>query len=373
MSYGLLTATIAAWMLTGALALARQDFTGALLPPPPSETTAPVVSKSPGPLVPDEAAVDRQMESLRHLLASTAATTVATITPVDDLTAAERRAAEYRQRVNEMRTLLYLPDPKPDANVTRALVTFRDRWGNLARSILDGQVPATPVPANDWARFAGGFSNLHCAGRAPATAPAAGMPLGGWAWACLSDRFFHELAVLEVGVDSALASRRRSITEPLEAAMRTAETRLAAVKPIIGDSSSPRLLLRDVSWQLFQVWRLLTELRLQELEAEKRAGGTTPAFRWLLDISPVVGRRPDAAGDAPITVATGTTLKVSLGPMSTEAKVANPRRTTLARTLHRIHYRLTMLAAERAEVDDRRTGLETERARTLTSIAEQAK
>jgi hypothetical protein len=349
-----------------------QGLAGGLRPPPPSDTTTSTARNSPA--VPSEdAELNRQIASLRSLMASTDGLTIATIEPVADLAAADERAAEYRRRVNAMRNLLYLPDPKPEESAGRALAGFRDRWRDLTRAILDGDVPSARIAPDDWSRYASRFSRLQCADRAPAAAPAGGMPLGGWAWACLSDLFFHELAELEVGVDSAMTARRRALTEPLERAMSMAEDRLAEVHRVIGNSSSPRLLLRDASWQLFQVWRQLTELRLQELEAEKRAGGSTPAFRWLLEISPVVRRRPEVGAAEPIVAPAGATLQASLESMRGEATVAAPMRTTLARRLHRIHYRLTMLAREGGGNEERRASLESERARTLTSIAEQAR
>jgi hypothetical protein len=130
-----------------------------------------------------------------------------------------------------MRKELYIPDPRGDKAIGQTLSALQARWGDLAADIVQGRIPEVPLDAQRWRRYAPGFSRLYCAPPAvPASVPASGMPLVGNAWACLSDRFFHELAPIEVRVGRALDVKRAMATDPILSAMNAAETLLADVE-----------------------------------------------------------------------------------------------------------------------------------------------
>jgi hypothetical protein len=318
----------------------------------------------------DTNALRREIESLTRALEATSDFTLTTIEPLADLAAAGKRAADYRRRLDSMRTQMYLPDPRPDSRVTQALTAFQDRWGDLVRPMLDGEPAAPRLAADRWNGYAAQLDALYC-DRVRTRAPADGMPLVGMAWACLADRFFRELADVELGVNGAITDRRRVLTAPAESALRKAEDSIAQTGSTIAFASSPALLLRNVTWQLFEAWRELAGLRLKELQAQERFRGSTPGFQWLLDISPVVRRR-EFGSETPIAVASGATLTVSIGADIERAWVATRGRTNLSRELHRLHYRLALLSLAQQEAGGERDLLETRRARTLQSIAEQA-
>lgn len=373
------TLTLAAFVFLGACpSLAAAQLVKGLEPEPAPKPQASQAPQAPVPLPPDiittgteaEAAnLRRDIESLTAALESTSGLTLTTIVPLANLAAAEQRAADYRRRLNAMRAQMYLPDPRPDSRVTQALAALQDRWGDLVPPMLDGEPAAGRLTADRWSRYAGQLDPLYCA-RVRTRAPADGMPLVGWAWACLADRFFRELVELELGVNGALTDRRRTLTAPAELALRKAEDGIGDATRVIAHASSPALLLRNVTWQLFEAWRELAGLRLEELQAQERFRGTTPAFQWLLDISPVVRRR-EHGSEAPIAIAAGATLSVSFGADLARAAVATAGRTNLARELHRLHYRLALLNGQPA-ANEERGALEVGRARTLQSIAEQA-
>jgi hypothetical protein len=152
--------------------------------------------------------------------------------------------------------------------------------------------------------------------------------------------------------------------------MTRAEDSITDVKRTIAHAPSPALLLRSGTWRLFEAWREIANLRLDELRAQERLRETTPAFQWLLDISPVVGRR-EYGSEPPMAVAAGTALQVAIGDKRAQTRVAASNRTNLARELHRLHYRLALLAG-RPDAGDERGRLDSRRGSTLLSIAEQA-
>jgi hypothetical protein len=215
------------------------------------------------------------------------------------------------------------------------------------------------------------MSRRYCADEAVAhLAPPGGMPLVGYAWACLSDLFFHELAEAEATVDRSLDSRRAVITGELERRMRLAESRIAAAATEIAAHPSPGLLLRELTWLLHEVEREGVSLRLRELRYQKAEGGGSAAFRWLLDVSPKVSR-PAAGSARTVSAFSGATLTAKLGEVESAATVRESPLAALARRLHDAHF--TIERQRLAGGDE--TALapaETARARTLAEMAAQA-
>jgi hypothetical protein len=275
-----------------------------------------------------------------------------------DLAAARTAVAAMRARVDRMRKDLYVPDPQPDSDVTARLSAFQARWGELAAAIVRGRAPSDPLPAARWNDLARSFSRRYCDARTvAAVAPPTGMPLRGYAWACLSDLFFHELAPIEAGVSRALTVKRAVATEPLERAMRAAESTLADTARL---DPVPAFALRRIAERLVDVDRAGAELRLRELRAQRDAGEGSAAFRWLLDISRAVHR--------PLTV---PKLTISVDQAKTDvAGTALPDLAKHADALHRAHYRLALLDLGTPRPEEERAALDVERARALFAVAQ---
>jgi hypothetical protein len=234
--------------------------------------------------------------------------------------AARERAAEYRRRVDRMRRLLYIPDPRAESELTLELNALQQRWGELALSISRGQIPQAPVAPERWTRYAQGFSKIYC-DRVPQIAPARGMPLTGWAWTCLSDRFFKELAEIEVRAEAMLENKRDGITGTLEGAMKAAEYKIS----LAGDMENPpSFLLREVEQLLHQVDKMHRDLRIKELEIQRAAAPGTPSFRWLLELSHAVLRPANGSGLA-VRSFRGARLTVKVEDVVLEKKIVQPR------------------------------------------------
>jgi hypothetical protein len=321
----------------------------------------------------DAERIDRQIGALREKLESQGSVSIVNITPMQSLDVIRERAREQRVLVDRMRNRIYLPDPEPDAPVIARLTALESRWGDLVRPIVSGVLPAEPVSPGRWSAYARAMSRLYCdSPRIPHQAPAGGMPLGGWGWACLSDVFFHEFAEIEAGVDRSLTARRMAVTATLERLMSAAEDRVVRAASELVLHPSPQLLLRELTWALHQVELEGARLRIRELQYQRAAGDGTPAFRRLLASSPNV-IRPPGGSSRNLPVAPGARITARLGDATAEAAVMESELARLARQLRDTHFRLAQLRIEGQDpAGDERLGVETRRARVLAEMAMKA-
>ena len=320
------------------------------------------------------ARLDRQIRTLREKLDSQRSVTVANITPLQSLDLIRERAREQRVLVDRMRKRIYLPDPKPDAPIIGRLTALESRWGDLVRPIAGGLLPAAPMSPERWSAYARAMSRVYCdSRRVRHEAPADGMPLGGWEWACLSDVFFHELAEVEASVDHLLTTRRIAVTATLEQLMSAAEERIVRAPSEFAVHPSPKLLLRELTWALHQVEVEGARLRIRELEYQKAAGDGTPAFRRLLEMSPNA-HRPAGGSSRLVPVSTGAKITARLGDATADAAVRESELARLARELRDAHFRLERLRIEGQDpASAERLGVESERARALGEMAIEAR
>lgn len=360
------TAVCLLWLCAGA-SLAAQGGIGGVLggnnpKPKPSKPSQMPPATPAAPTLEERAAaaageLEQQISSLEASLGSRQPRRL------KDLDEARNRTATLRQKVDRMRRQFYVADPSADSGVAQKLNALQSHWGDLAKAIVDGRIPDAPLATSRWNAHARSFDQLYCDGRTvPAAAPASGMPLRGWAWACLSDRFFQELSDMEVRVGRGLDARRAGATAPLERSMSAAETMLADIERLdpVHDFALQRLaaLLHDTE-------RIGADLRLQELKAQRDAGTGTASFRWLLDASPVV-RRPSRA----------VKVKVTLQGATTEAAVNHappPQTGPESRALHKAHFEQAAFDLSRGTPADDRATLARERASALMALATKAR
>jgi hypothetical protein len=225
-----------------------------------------------------------------------------------------------------------------------------------------------------WGGYADSMSRLYCDTKTvPHAAPESGMPLVGWAWACLSDLFFHELATIEANVDRLLAKKREEATAPLQQLMTSAERRIATAATEIDEHPSPPLLLRELTWRLHQVEVEGIGLRIQELEAQRAAGDGTAAFLWLLTNSPKV-KRPAGGSARTVSAFSGAVITAKLGGEKATAKVQESLLPRLARELHDAHFRIEQSKLQGADVSDANLrDAEADRASALSQMAVEAR
>jgi hypothetical protein len=284
---------------------------------------------------------EERLKSLKALRASK--------TPeVFTLREAREKAAEFRRRVNAMKTSIYIPWVQADAGLGNKLKLFEERWGDLIDPIFDGQVPSAPINAERWTRYARTFSNVYC-GNVPLIAPPKGLRPVGEAWSCLSDRFFHEFSELTSGA-------RAALTNELEAAMGAAESKLALSK---GLDEGYDFYLKDVAKLLFNVDQIGMDLRIRELEARHAdsQSAVMPFPKW-------IERNPAAHG-----AAKESKVKVTLGKTQAEVAMKTPNLPQAARDLRRVHDRLATLQPNSKDwLEEQRS-----RARILMTMATQAR
>ena len=321
------------------------------------ENTPPPERREPTPAERQAAAaavLDKQIASLEASLAS--------MTPpaLTNVAAARERATVLRQRVDRVRKELSIPGPRDDQAVGQTLAALQARWGDLAADIVQGRVPEASLDAGRWNGYARGFNKLYCTPPAvPAAAPATGISLVGYTWACLSDLFVHELAPIEARVARALDVKRAMATEPLANGMATLETLVTAAERL---DPVPRFALGRIAEHLLTVERLATELRIAELKAQRKAGNGDAAFRWLRDLGRAV-RRPS----------TVPALTITLGAVQAEMTLApKPQTAQQSKALYQAHYRYALLDAGVTAPADARTTLDEQRARALAALAQAA-
>lgn len=295
--------------------------------PQPGEGPAsdpPAPTQTPEPVSPDPAAeLDRLIASLEESL------TALERPSFKSVAAARQRSAELRARVDHIRRRLYVGEPPGAAAKIQA---FRERWGDLAMPILQGEIPDERIAAERWTVYARDFDDLHCARMTALTPPPNGIRPVGWAWACLSDLFFNELTQIEVGIAKARAEKRANVTQHLDAAIQTLEEELGTVTDA---DEPPRLFVWKIEGLVHAANRAEIEIRLEELRRRRNAGGDSEALRWLN-----AARSP--AARPPVFARVRVKLEGASMEIEQHGKDAS-RLFALARSLHRARHRLTVL------------------------------
>lgn len=294
----------------------------------------------------------RRIKLLEESLASMTPETFATVA------AARTRGTELRARVDQMREHLYIPHV--DAIHAERLTHLQERWGDLAAAILEGQHAGRSLSAERWARYAPAFSGVSCGDtKSLQVPPSKDVQMVGWAWTCLSDLFFKELAAIEVGEARELSEKRAIATERLEAAMRAAEQALS----LLGDGHDvPRSFLARVGQLLHEVERIGTALRLKELQLLLNGGNATFPVRTMLAKSSVLRRTRN-----------GSPMRVTLEGATVEIQIKDQFATSrLAGDLHIVHYRLAVLQLKGDTPTESRDSRERDRRSILFDMAKAA-